>query len=58
MQDLVSIIEHAFDKREEIKIQESPEVRNAVAQAIDLLDKGVARVAEPKDGEWLVNKWL
>ena len=58
MQDLVSIIEHAFDKREEIKIQESPEVRNAVAQAIDLLDKGVVRVAKPQNGEWLVNQWL
>ena len=58
MQDLVSIIEHAFDKREEIKIQESPEVRDAVARAIGLLDKGVVRVAEPKNGEWLVNQWL
>ena len=58
MQDLVSIIEHAFDKREEIKIQESPEVRNAVAQAIDLLDKGVVRVAEPQNDKWLVNQWL
>jgi 2,3,4,5-tetrahydropyridine-2-carboxylate N-succinyltransferase len=58
MQDLVSIIEHAFDKRDEIKIQESPEVRNAVARAIDLLDKGVVRVAEPQNGKWLVNQWL
>ena len=58
MQDLVPIIEHAFDKREQIKIQESPEVRNAVAQAIDLLDKGEVRVAEPQNGEWLVNQWL
>ena len=58
MQDLVSIIEHAFDKREEIKIQESPEVRNAVARAIDLLDKGMVRVAEPQNGKWLVNQWL
>jgi len=58
MQDLVSIIERAFDKRQEIKIQESPEVRNAVARAIDLLDKGVVRVAEPQNGEWLVNQWL
>ena len=58
MQDLVSIIEHAFDKREEINIQESPEVRDAVARAIDLLDKGVVRVAEPQNGKWLVNQWL
>ena len=58
MQDLVSIIEHAFDKRKEKKIQESPEVRNAVARAIDLLDKGVVRVAEQQNGKWLVNQWL
>ena len=58
MQDLVSIIEHAFDKREQIKIQESTEVQDAVAQAIDLLDKGMARVAEPQDGNWRVNQWL
>ena len=58
MQDLMSIIEHAFDKREQIKIQESKEVQDAVAQAIDLLDKGIARVAEPQDGNWRVNQWL
>ena len=58
MQDLVSIIEHAFDKREEINLQESPEVRNAVARAIDLLDKGLVRVAEPQNGKWLVTQWL
>ena len=58
MQDLVSIIEDAFDKREQVKILESTEVQDAVAQAIDLLDKGVARVAEPLDGDWRVNQWL
>ena len=58
MQDLMSIIEHAFDKREQIKIQESTEVQDAVAQAIDLLDKGMVRVAEPQDGNWQVNQWL
>jgi 2,3,4,5-tetrahydropyridine-2-carboxylate N-succinyltransferase len=58
MQELVSIIDNAFEKREEIEIQESPEARNAVAQAIDLLDKGVVRVAEPENGKWLVNQWL
>jgi len=58
MQDLVSIIEHAFDKRDRTEIQESAEVQDAVAQAIDLLDKGIARVAEPQDGNWRVNQWL
>ena len=58
MQELMSIIEQAFDKRKQIKIEESTEVQNAVAQAIDLLDKGVVRVAEPQNGKWLVNQWL
>ena len=58
MQDLVLIIERAFDNREQIRIQESTEVQDAVAQAIDLLDKGMARVAEPHDGNWRVNQWL
>ncbi len=58
MQELVSIIEHAFDEREQKSIRESTEVQEAVAQAIDLLDKGMARVAEPQDGIWRVNQWL
>ena len=58
MQDLVSIIEHAYDKREQIRIKKSTEVQEAVAQAVDLLDKGTVRVAEPQDGSWRVNQWL
>lgn len=58
MQDLVSTIEYAFDKREQTEIRESTEVRDAVAKAIDLLDEGMARVAEPQEGSWRVNQWL
>ena len=58
MQDMVSIIEYAFDKREQTKIKKSTEVQMAVAQAIELLDNGMARVAEPHDGNWRVNQWL
>ena len=58
MQDLMSIIEHAFDERGQPKTQESKEEQEAVADAIDLLDKGMARVAEPEGGNWRVNQWL
>ena len=58
MQELVSIIERAFDEREQKTIHESTEVQEAVAQAIDLLDKGMVRVAELQDGIWRVNQWL
>lgn len=36
----------------------NPELRNAVETAIDLLDKGEARVAEPTADGWQVNQWL
>ena len=34
------------------------EIRDAVETALDLLDKGEARVADKVDGEWVVNQWL
>ena len=33
-------------------------MREAVEQALDLLDSGAARVAEPGPGGWVVNQWL
>jgi 2,3,4,5-tetrahydropyridine-2-carboxylate N-succinyltransferase len=36
----------------------SAQARDAVAQALDLLDQGKVRVAEKVDGDWVVNEWL
>ena len=36
----------------------SAEIREAVSEALNLLDKGTARVAEKKDGDWVTNQWL
>lgn len=59
MSDIQSIIENAFDHRAEITPRNvDPVVRDAVAEAIDLLDSGKARVAEPSEGTWKVNEWL
>jgi hypothetical protein len=33
-------------------------VRDAVASVIDGLDAGTLRVAEKRDGEWVVNQWI
>ncbi|WP_367026655.1 2,3,4,5-tetrahydropyridine-2,6-dicarboxylate N-succinyltransferase [Methylococcus sp. ANG] len=56
---LENIINEAFENRAQI----SPgavgaEVREAVEEALRLLDSGAARVAEKKDGGWAVNQWL
>jgi 2,3,4,5-tetrahydropyridine-2-carboxylate N-succinyltransferase len=59
MQDLQQTIEAAFERRAEITPHNAePEVMAAVEEALGLLDRGEARVAEKVDGEWVVNEWL
>jgi 2,3,4,5-tetrahydropyridine-2-carboxylate N-succinyltransferase len=55
---LQAIIEAAWDKRDGIGPGTGGEVRAAVETALDALDRGAARVADRKDGEWVVNQWL
>jgi 2,3,4,5-tetrahydropyridine-2-carboxylate N-succinyltransferase len=56
---LEQIIEAAFDNRDQISVSTKGEIRDSVNTALDLLDKGKARVAEKgADGNWIVNQWL
>jgi 2,3,4,5-tetrahydropyridine-2,6-dicarboxylate N-succinyltransferase len=56
--ELQSIIETAWDAREAISPNTRGEQRDAVETALDLLDRGEARVARKQDGAWIVNQWL
>ncbi len=57
--ELARIIEEAFERLSEIGPKTKGPVRKAVASALDLLDRGQARVAERQpDGRWRVNQWL
>jgi 2,3,4,5-tetrahydropyridine-2-carboxylate N-succinyltransferase len=59
MQSLKTIIEHAFDNRQNINPSTvTDEVNTAVNSALDMLDTGAARVAEKIAGEWVVHQWL
>lgn len=59
MSEIQNIIEDAFEKRAEINPQNADsEVRNAVNEALAMLDDGSARVAEKQNGDWVVNQWL
>ncbi|MGZ5052436.1 MAG: 2,3,4,5-tetrahydropyridine-2,6-dicarboxylate N-succinyltransferase [Methylobacter sp.] len=59
MSQLENIINDAFENRADITpATVSPEVRAAVAEAINLLDSGKARVAEKINGDWVTNQWL
>ena len=55
---LQSIIEAAWEKRDTVNPATGGDIRAAVETALDLLDKGEARVAEKRDGEWVVHQWL
>lgn len=55
MEQLRTIIEQAWDNRELLK---EPETQEAIHETIDLLDKGEVRVAQKKDGDWVVNDWV
>ncbi len=55
---LAQIIDTAFDNRAEVNFSTTGEVRDAVETALNLLDKGEARVAEKVGGDWQVNQWL
>ncbi len=57
--DLQAVIDTAFDNREEVSTETKGEVREAVQDALNLLDGGELRVAEKgADGNWVVNQWL
>ena len=58
MSDLAKTIDDAFEKRNDVSPATKGAVRDAVDSALDLLDKGEARVAEKQNGKWQVNQWL
>lgn len=56
---LEKTVEKAFDERDGVTTGTRGEVRDAVEAALEMLDKGQARVAErAADGTWTVNQWL
>ena len=56
--ELVTEIEQAWENRAEITA-ENVDLRHTVDKAIEMLDSGSARVAEPDgNGGWKVNQWL
>lgn len=64
MSTLEQIIENAWDNRDQISLDTSGEIRDAVDAALDMLDNGTARVASPTLNaqsnliDWSVNQWL
>jgi 2,3,4,5-tetrahydropyridine-2-carboxylate N-succinyltransferase len=56
--ELEAQIEAAWEGRDALNPSTTGAAREAVMQAIELLDGGQARVAEKVGGEWVVRQWL
>ncbi len=55
---LEKTIDAAWEARDGVNLGTKGEVRDAVEAALELLDKGEARVAEKRGSSWHVNQWL
>jgi 2,3,4,5-tetrahydropyridine-2-carboxylate N-succinyltransferase len=49
------LIENAWNDR---SLLNDPLVQNEILRSIDMLDKGLIRVAEPGENGWIVNEWI
>ncbi len=56
MQEIQTIIENAWDDK---SLLQDNRTQSAIRETIELIDKGLLRVAEPTDdGDWKVNDWV
>ncbi len=55
---LQQVIDAAWEARDGLGTDTTGEILDAVEEALRLLDKGEARVAEQGAGGWIVNQWL
>ena len=52
-------INHYFDIRDTLSPKKAPaELLDALTDVFNQLDEGSIRVAEPKEGDWVVNAWI
>ena len=56
--DIQNVIENAWENREKVSAATTGEIREAVDEALMLLDAGQRRVAEKGPDGWMVNQWL
>src|SRR5579863_6252835 len=56
--DFAATVDEAWERRDEFNASTKGVVRDAVDEALSMLDSGQARVAEKFRGEWIVHQWL
>ena len=59
MNELKTIIEEAFDRRADITPRNvDANLKESIAQVLNMLDGGKLRVAEKINGDWVTHQWI
>ncbi len=58
MNNLENTINKAFDNKEAVNQETQGEIREGVNETLNSLDKGLVRVCEKINGNWVVNQWI
>ena len=58
MNNLENMINKAFDNKEAVNQETQGEIREGVNETLNSLDKGLIRVCEKINGNWVVNQWI
>ncbi len=58
MNNLENTINKAFDNKETVNQETQGEIREGVNETLNSLDKGLIRVCEKINGNWVVNQWI
>ena len=58
MNNLENMINKAFDNKEAVNQETQGEIREGVNETLNSLDKGLVRVCEKINGNWVVNQWI
>ena len=56
--ELEKIINEAFENKQSVSESSDKKILGAIKETIEQTDKGNLRVAEKKNGKWLVNQWV
>jgi 2,3,4,5-tetrahydropyridine-2-carboxylate N-succinyltransferase len=57
-QTLIATINQAWEDRDTLNTDTTGEIRDAVNEALNMMDNGNARVASKENDQWAVNQWL
>ena len=58
MKEFENIINTAWDNKDSINGQSNQSILDAIKETIEFVDKGILRVAEKKNNEWVVHHWI